>query len=489
MDNKMADLLKADLAVSDGQDHTVTMATDLATALELGDVDSGGHSVRLCFGLRSQPVTVVVDPGLPPGALRLTGRTARVLLLPGRGRLGIYWSEPGHLRLGPLVGVLISTTSLASLRKRRNRVYEAFTRYAAEVGAVIVFFTINGYKGSKTVRRRTRDGRRPRRPGQDYLAAFRLQRGRPVRVRTPLPRVIYDRCFGPGSRLQAIKLRHLIRSMGVTVINQPVKITKLATYQALRENRRLRAVVPFSAPLSLKALQGAGQRYPVLYLKPDNLSRGWGVYRVKRRGTSWLLERQAKGRGGRTRIFPGAGELLRWLPKQSPYLLQEAVDLATFMGNRFDFRALMQKDGAGRWELTGLVARIAPERGVVTSPRSGGMVSPPLRVLQAAFGPEGGLAALETLRETCLQIARQMEKAFGLCVELGIDIGITRDGEPKLIEVNGRPLKVSLDRLNDPATNQRIHRYPIYFAAHLDMGREEAGGPPQAAASTVAAQG
>lgn len=482
------DNLIAHLTVSDGQDHMVALAADLAAALAL---DTGEpHSVRLCFGLRSCPVTVVVDPSLAPGALQLTRQTALALLLPGRGRLGVYWSEPGQLRLGPLVAVLISTTSLASLRKHRNRVYEAFTRYGAEVGAAIVFFTINGFKGGKAARRRTRDARGAGRRGPGHLAAFRLQGGRLVRVRTPLPRVIYDRCFGPGSRQQAIKLRHLTRGMGITVINQPVKITKLATYQALRENRSLRAVVPYAAPLSLKALQTASSRYPVLYLKPDNLSRGWGVFRLRRRGSLWLLDRQSKKsrRGGRTRIFSGAQELLRWLPKHAPYLLQEAVDLATYMGNRFDFRALMQKDGAGRWELTGLVARIAPERGVVTSPRSGGMISPPLRVLQAAFGPEGGVAALANLRETCLQIARQMERAFGLCVELGIDIGITRDGAPKLIEVNGRPLKVSLDRLNDPGTNQRIHRYPIYFAASLDMGRTRANGLPQAAESPVAAQ-
>lgn len=494
MDSAVAEVLKADFTVSGGQDHTVVLAADLAAALGIegigglgGENTGSGDPVRLCFGLRSCPVNLVVDPGLAAGTLRVAGQIARTLLLPAKGRLGIYWSDPGHLRLGPLIGVLISTTSLASLRRRRNQVYEAFVRYGAEVGATIVFFTINGFKGGRSARRRTRDGR-GRRPSQGHLAAYRLQGGRPVRVRTPLPRVIYDRCFGPGSRLQAIRLRHLTRGLGITVINQPVKITKLATYQALRENRRLRAVVPFAAPLSAQALKAAAGRFPVLYVKPDNLSRGWGVFRVRRHGTALLLERHPKkGRRGRNRIFATAEELLRWLPKHSPYLLQEAVDLATFMGNRFDFRALMQKDGRGRWQLTGLVARIAPQRGVVTSPRSGGMISPPLRVLQAAFGPEGGLAALETLRDTCLQIARQMEKAFGLCVELGIDIGITRDGVPKLIEVNGRPLKVSLDRLNDPGANQRIHRYPIYFAARLDMGPEGSRGPAQAAGADPAA--
>src|SRR5690606_165754 len=310
MDSAVAEVLKADFTVSGGQDHTVVLAADLAAALGIegigglgGENTGSGDPVRLCFGLRSCPVNLVVDPGLAAGTLRVGGQIARTLLLPAKGRLGIYWSDPGHLRLGPLIGVLISTTSLASLRRRRNQVYEAFVRYGAEVGATIVFFTINGFKGGRSARRRTRDGR-GRRPSQGHLAAYRLQGGRPVRVRTPLPRVIYDRCFGPGSRLQAIRLRHLTRGLGITVINQPVKITKLATYQALRENRRLRAVVPFAAPLSAQALKAAAGRFPVLYVKPDNLSRGWGVVRVRRHGTPLLLERHpTKGRRGWNRIL------------------------------------------------------------------------------------------------------------------------------------------------------------------------------------------
>ena len=38
------------------------------------------------------------------------------------------------------------------------------------------------------------------------------------------------------------------------------------------------------------------------------------------------------------------------------------------------------------------------------------------------------------------------------------------------IEVNGRPLMVSLQRLRDPLAAERINRYPVHYAAWLETG-------------------
>lgn len=163
--------------------------------------------------------------------------------------------------------------------------------------------------------------------------------------------------------------------------------------------------------------------------------------------------------------------MLRHLARRFPYpyVLQEGLGLALYYGNPYDFRALVQKGASGRWQVAGLVARIAPEGGVITSPRSGGLVASPDRVLAHSFGPPGGRKVLGDLAETCIRIAQRLEDVYGRCVELGLDMGVTRDGRVKLIEANGRPLKVSLSRLRDAGVDAAIFRYPVHYAAALDM--------------------
>ena len=69
-----------------------------------------------------------------------------------------------------------------------------------------------------------------------------------------------------------------------------------------------------------------------------------------------------------------------------------------------------------------------------------------------------------------LAVAGAIDAALGPVYELGIDLGVLQDGTVRLIEVNGMPLKVSLQRLGDPWSEQRIWRVPVHYAAWLDIG-------------------
>lgn len=435
-----------------GRTPHLSLAPDVAANLGIEPADN--QRLRLHFGRRSRQVTVVTAAGLHPGSARLTRAAAKGLLLAPKTKLTIFRTGSQHLRLGPLIGVLIANARLAALRKgQRDSVYQRLTRYAEELGGQLVFMSTKGIDAAR-----------------DRAVVYRMAGRRLIRLTMPLPRVIYDRCFGPKSRGQAHWLRRLAQKKRITVINKPVKITKLSTYRTLAADRELRHVVPFAQPLTQQTLTSAIEKYPTLYLKPDSLSRGWGVFRLRRQGPLWVLERQGvKGKRSQRFAYAKVDSLLRRLPRQLKYLVQEGIDLATFYGNRYDFRALTQKGVNGEWQVTGLVARIAPETGVVTGPRSGGLVAPGLQALVHSFGPTRGPALLAELNRTCIKIARRMEQTLGLCAELGIDVGVTRTGEVRLVEVNGRPLKVSLERLNEPGTNERIYRYPIHFAASLDL--------------------
>gem|GEM_PF-516281 len=357
----------------------------------------------------------------------------------------------------PLVGLLVSETKLRQvLQGRTDRVYCRYARYAREVGAVLVFFASSGLDAE----RRILSGYRHR-CGLTEACAWE-----PVQV--PVPRVVYDRCFGESARPEAVRVREVGRDLGYLVINNPPKITKLMTFAALSGNPDLAEYLPFTAPLTADSLAAALEQYPDLYVKPDNLYKGKGILRLTRDDDAWLMQHREDWGNACERLTADAlMEALEPLcGKETRYLIQEGLDLATYAGNRFDFRSLVQKDGWGCFTMTGLVARIAAVGSVITSPRSGGQVAPAVRALESLFGDQAGALVAE-IERVSVALATAMEENFGICAELGLDLGVTRDGRVKLIEINGKPLRVSLERLNDPLISERIDRYPIHYAAWL----------------------
>lgn len=432
-----------------GERLTLAAAPDVLTALGL----QPGQRISLAFGLRSASVSVSQEPEVPPGTIAITQPVATELLFPLPGPTGLYRNQDG-LRFGPLVAVLISVRKLNSvLSGDEDTVYLRYRRYAGEVGAMLCFFTTAGVN-----------------PGAESVEAYRLAEHGWEALRLPLPRVVYDRCFGATGRAEAQLLRQIAAQKGMAVVNRPVKITKLETFALLSQKPELRPYLPLTLPLSPRSLAACLDQHPVVYLKPDSLYKGQGVFRVTRLGAGWQVQASPDGPGeaGAPLTVSDLDAVLQLLPSGLPYLVQAGIPLATYLGNPYDFRSLVQKAG-GCWHLTGLVARIAPEGGVVTSPRSGGLVSPAERVLCHSFGREQGLRTLTDLEAVSLAIANHVEEGMGRCVELGLDLGVTTDGRVQLIEVNGKPLKVSLMRMADPGVTARINRFPIHAVAQLDL--------------------
>lgn len=410
----------------------------------------------LRFGLRETRVRFREESALRSAEMRIPRGLAEQLCLGRFQKLTLWRSQDKEVTLGPLIGLLISRESLRALRGgRRSPVCCQYARYAREIGAVLVFFTSNGIDRDRgTVRgyvHRCRPWGNCRWVGRTF----------------PIPRVVYDRCL---RRREAVRVRRLAEAMGFAVINHLGKMRKLQAFELLAPYSELAPYLPFTARLTADSLAMAMERYKDIYLKPNGLSKGQGVCRLTREEHGWRLQSHSPPRTRTVFLPPGtvAEALSELIASPAFYLLQEGLPLATYLGNRFDFRSLVQKDGQGEWVIGGLVARIAPRDSPVTSPRSGGMVAHPERVLRNAF-PDRWEKVLEDLERVSLRLAARIDQRLGPCAELGLDLGVLQDGTVKLIEVNAKPLKVSLQRLNHPLVKERIHRYPIHYAAYLDL--------------------
>ena len=410
--------------------------------------------VSLSFGTRRVEGQLEGRPGLAPGQVLVPDHLAERLHRPGAVRLGVWREGRAALAFGPLIGYAAPRAILRGLLAGEDEY--ALIRMAAaarEAGGVLILFSPSDIRWEQA---RVRGKRVEAAEG----GALRVAGGW-----FPLPRVL----LYPQVRRAPRQLVARLRALGTVVLSHR-KIRKLETFAVLRRVPEVRRYLPLTARLTPGNLARVLHRSHDLYLKPDNLSRGRGVHRLTRApGGGWRLTYRRPARNV-SRYLPdveaGRRALAGLLRARSVYLVQEGLALATYLGNRFDMRALVQKDGEGRWVVSGLVARIAPVGSAITSPRSGGLVALPEQVLRYAFGGRGS-HVLQEVKEAALAVTRGIEAALGPRYELGIDLGVLRDGTVQLIEVNGMPLKVSLHRLNDPFAMERIDRYPVHYAARL----------------------
>ncbi|MCZ8518366.1 MULTISPECIES: YheC/YheD family endospore coat-associated protein [Paenibacillus] len=298
------------------------------------------------------------------------------------------------------------------------------------------------------------------------------------RMDYPLPGVVYDRCFSltrGASALYRAALRKLQAAPGVRLLGTPLP-GKWAVHRLLERDGRFTALLPRTEPLSLKTLAAGLREHGEVLLKPEAGSQGRGVLHVRRTppGTRGAAAFSVRGRdaGGRavSRGFADAAALGQWLRgfiRGRRYLLQQYLQLQTEAGAAFDVRALVQKDGSGRWQLTGTAVRQAPAGSVTSNLHGGGTAAVAQTFLAAAFGAERGAALHRGLCRIAGELAEAVEAGHGRLAELGIDFGVDRDGRLWVLEVNSKPGRSVFSRLHDTGAAAAAVRRPLQYAACL----------------------
>src|SRR5690606_3703184 len=67
------------------------------------------------------------------------------------------------------------------------------------------------------------------------------------------------------------------------------------------------------------------------------------------------------------------------------FIIQQGLDLRLPSGSVHDYRLLIQKNGSGKWEVTGCVGRIGASGSVTSNLHGGGTAVPMLKLLKAWF--------------------------------------------------------------------------------------------------------
>jgi glutathione synthase/RimK-type ligase-like ATP-grasp enzyme len=262
--------------------------------------------------------------------------------------------------------------------------------------------------------------------------------------RFPLPDVVYDRLFPPRGYMANILFaaaRRLKRQKGVVFFGRALR-GKWEVYRSVGRYDDLAPYVPDTRRLTgVAVLRHMLAKHRYVFIKPDMGSQGKGVMQIRATASGLAC----RGRDSANRPYSAlvhsvalALSLAKRESQRHRLLVQQGLYLNHYQGSTFDIRAVVQKDETGKWALTGTAARIGQRGSITSNLHGGGRAMRTESLLRLAF-PAQWEDIYAKIQSLCLAIPGALDRELGRFGELGLDLGVDRDGKVWLIEANSKP--------------------------------------------------
>jgi glutathione synthase/RimK-type ligase-like ATP-grasp enzyme len=283
----------------------------------------------------------------------------------------------------------------------------------------------------------------------------------------PLPQVIHNRAIHLRRKAQQ-KLARL-HAKGIFIYNRHTRYSKWFIHRLLMQDERLRQYLPETKLASSAAIRAMMRRHDSLIIKPANGSIGRGIMKLEKVGRAWRLTypSRCKRRAWNSVTFrTHLPAILRRTIRKRSYLVQQRIQLATYIERPFDLRVSVQRDGSGEWQVTGIVGKAAPARRFLTNVAQGGTVYTLEHLLHGhqALDP---IAVRHNVSALALHIATHLGNLLPNLADLGLDIGITDQGFPMFIECNCRDLRYSFQEGGLLSEWAKVYYQPLSYGRNV----------------------
>ena len=427
--------------------HSLLVSQDLMNKLDLTEK----QAITLQFGQSRFVMNVAVDSLLPSDNLNIN---PAIIAKTGTQRNMPYAiiKNKQIVRIGPYIGIA------ANLKPDRLKPFGMQTYFirqlieqAQAMGAVCFAFSMKDIDIIKA-----------------QVRGLTCHNNVWVKALYPLPDVIYPRC---NSEFNRYSVRQSLQKLGVRYFNPP-GIGKWGTYKTLVQNPRLVQYLPDTRLInSFSDLNEMLNKYHHVYMKPITGSQGKNIIKVSQSGRpkSYEYHYQIKQR----QISEKAGSLqelerkLRSFMGQKRYLAQQQIDLLRKDGCIMDLRVMTQKNRNGKWVVTGNAFRIGNVGSITSNISGGGNVGNMQELLNLYFDKTQVREIMNDVEFLALETARTLETRLGPTGELGIDIGVDRNGKIWLIEANLKPARKIFSLMKDNETRLLSVRRPIEYSIYL----------------------
>lgn len=386
---------------------------------------------------------------------------AQKLLIPYSMNLVVNYSHKSGMKLGTVLGILVSNTNFSSL----NESYSSFITEIFEAAQKVHCFCYVVSLDQINLEENHAHGWVYKNSSwQDHTL--------------PLPNVFYNRL---GSRLQEksgdnYETLQKIKASGIPIFNDRF-LDKWDVYQLLSKTQyvhNLPHTVLYEQPQDLIRMV---KLYPILYIKPIYGSEGKGILRLHRKTSEYVLEQVTVNRTEK-RYFAKFSEVAKYIrPKirRRYYLIQQGIHFLEWEGQTVDFRALLQKNRQAQWKVISLIARLGNPNTFVSNLAQGGKLMSSVQLLKQMRSHYPKLPTIKEIQNFAINMAtaldEQIEGNFG---ELGIDLGIDRNSRLWLIEMNAKPSKKNDATLNTASGPRPSVVHLFEYVHYLDKNTQKA---------------
>jgi glutathione synthase/RimK-type ligase-like ATP-grasp enzyme len=402
------------------------------------------------FGTQKNYVDILLKKDIPENEIALSTNVIENLHIPTYPSFEIR-TNGNEITLGPCIGILAAKKDSRITRRTLKEISMNTLDYATIRGAIVIFALDKVDKGNHLV--------------EGYC--YNPQKNSWESGTFPYPLSIYRR-----STLNEEWQNHFLSIIGDTVFSNH-SFNKWDMHKWFSEEHDLLQHLPVTILYQEKNdIALMLDRYNSLYIKPIWGMKGIGVIRVSKEGNKIAFRYREDDKNIEliTENNYDFENTVEKLLEPGNYILQQGLELIRFHGGIVDLRCTMQKNEGFEWINNGIVARIGAIESVVSNISSGGAAIPASELIKEALNLSEIEAFLmkNSIVSFCAKVCRVLDEYGFNFGTLGLDIGIDKDRNIWLIEVNNRrPHPAIALRANDIQSYYAILAGPMHYAKAL----------------------
>lgn len=283
----------------------------------------------------------------------------------------------------------------------------------------------------------------------------------------PFPNLIYNRIpyrQDEASKYVKNKIGRISKLKNVKLFN-PTFFNKWQLFRWLMKSSETSKFLPETKRLQTEiTLRQMLEKYSFLYLKPESGKAGKGIMTVTVDNSQILpyalsIQKNKESKTIRCSHFESLWKKITQESQNTPYIAQQGIKLNQYNGRSYDLRLLVQKNQIGKWEVSGMGARLAGQQSITTHVPRGGKIESPVKLLQNSFGQREATVIKQKVEDVAILLATQIEQeSQALLAEMSMDVGVDKSGEIWFFEANSKPMKFDEPHIRKKSL-QRIFQY------------------------------